>query len=338
MTSELLTENINYSDGFHCHISSAERIVGTSSNFSVTCSIPKMRPDKQFNRVCVVETAIPKSWWLVVAPYNTFYIYELGIKYLVTVPPGNYNINQWVTQIPPLMTAASRNGWTYTAARQQSPETGFITYSVTGNGINQPGIINSDGGLTNQLGFPQSVNPYMFVGNSITGSIVYDSQGTYAVHIISDVAQDDGGPPIICDIFGAGLTPFLGIMQYQAQDHVLYSKRFIQGTSNVFQFQICSATTGRYLDLNGLDIEIHLKFFRVEDQMIDVTRKILETQQALLKKFDELKSASPSQAPQVVPQSSDTTQNTVETTTDEPVMVEEDIPTDGNPRAGEVQA
>ena len=66
------------------HVNSANRISGTASDFEYKIDLPK---NNQFNRVCVVDISIPKSFYMVNEGSNTF---EIG-GHTLAVSEGNYS-------------------------------------------------------------------------------------------------------------------------------------------------------------------------------------------------------------------------------------------------------
>ena len=51
------------------YIDSQNRTAGTSGNFSINLAMP---PNNKYDRIVVMQAAIPKSFYLVSSPYNTF--------------------------------------------------------------------------------------------------------------------------------------------------------------------------------------------------------------------------------------------------------------------------
>ena len=73
-------------------INSEDRASGTAGAFSYY--IPN---DGFYTHAIVLGCNIPVSYYLVQAPYNTFTLHEAGTNTIVTVPPGNYNVNSFKT-------------------------------------------------------------------------------------------------------------------------------------------------------------------------------------------------------------------------------------------------
>ena len=87
-------------------IDSQNRTSGTSGNFSINLMMP---PNNTYNRIILMQASIPKSFYLVSSPNNTFTLYEPGISSSgsasgtfgsvstsgayksITLAPGNYS-------------------------------------------------------------------------------------------------------------------------------------------------------------------------------------------------------------------------------------------------------
>ena len=54
------------------YIDSQNRTSGTSGNFLINFAMP---PNNTYNRIVVMQASVPKSFYLVSAPYNTFQFY-----------------------------------------------------------------------------------------------------------------------------------------------------------------------------------------------------------------------------------------------------------------------
>ena len=104
----------------------------TDSNFQYQISIP---PGEHFDRVCVLNALVPKSYYLVQTTNNTFQIVENGVSATVAVQAGNYNVKTWITFVLPLINSASPHGLTYTMTYPNTTtqiDTGKYTFGVSG--------------------------------------------------------------------------------------------------------------------------------------------------------------------------------------------------------------
>lgn len=257
---------INMEHVHHIHFSSSQRTSGTSSRFNIELSIPPLK----FNRVAIVKAAIPRSWYLIAAPWNTLVLQEGLQSVTVTVPPGNYSLNNWVSAIPPLLTAASPNGWVYTAVRVSL--TGTITWSVAGNGGVQPSFVITE--MSQQMCLPVGTNT--FVGNSLVGNIPYSATGILGLQICSDIASAHTN--VLSEIFSVGTVEPGAVMVSELQDIKASSINYrnIPGTTS-FNIYLRNPHSGRDIDLNGHDWLGHLIFWRDTVEPTTEAPKIPET-------------------------------------------------------------
>lgn len=61
----------------------------------------------------MTKVCIPKSYYLVQSPHNTFTLQEEGINTTMTLPPGNYNLKSFQLIVSAMLTERSPHGWTY---------------------------------------------------------------------------------------------------------------------------------------------------------------------------------------------------------------------------------
>jgi hypothetical protein len=78
------------------HVSSSDRIHGSPSDFEI-----RLKAVTNHNRVAVTWASIAKSFYMVQSSFNTFVLSGVGI---VTIPIGNYSINEFCSQVTSLIT------------------------------------------------------------------------------------------------------------------------------------------------------------------------------------------------------------------------------------------
>ena len=125
---------------------------------------------KKYNHVALVSANIPKTYYAIVSPKNTFILLENSTQITITVTPETYNRNAFAFYLLTLLTSSSLNNWTYTINipnTNTGPETGYYYFGVTGNSAAQPAFIFNEVGLCQQLGF-DSNSTNTFVGNVLT--------------------------------------------------------------------------------------------------------------------------------------------------------------------------
>jgi hypothetical protein len=236
-------------------INSADRISGTDSNFQYIINMPK---NSGYDRVCMLQALIPKSYYLVASPFNTFILSESGVQTTVTVTPGNYNVRSWITLLGALLTSSSSHGYTYTITFPNSltdVDTGKFTYTVTGNVGVQPSIIfpvTSE--LYEQFGFSAS-STNTFSGSTLTSANVVKFQVEDVLFIHSDISYNNDQSSyhdVLQEIF-ASSTPMYSNIVYQNNGAVeAYSKRLLSAQNNTYRFTITDEQN-RAINLNGLN-------------------------------------------------------------------------------------
>jgi hypothetical protein len=237
-------------------INSTDRIQGTDSDFSIRIDLPK---DKTFDRVVVLNSSFPKSYYLI--PKGSFFtLKELAVYTNINVPEGNYNRKSFQTVITNLLNSNSPNNWTYSITYPDAftgADIGKFIYTVSGNGSNQPSLIFNTR-LYRQFGFnPNSVND--FVGNTITSANVLKFQSEDVLLINSDIC-DNGGDTILHEIYSSG-SPNLSNIIHECQDPEQNSRVLTTSNSSVYRFFITDEN-GQLIDFNGLNITMTLMFYK----------------------------------------------------------------------------
>lgn len=247
---------------WHAHISSSKRESGSSSNFLYRLEIPG-----PFTRCAVVKAAIPRSWFLIVAPFNTFQLVEGAVTVTVTVPPGNYSLTGWMKQIPPIITASSPNGWIYTASRQTSPDRGTINWTVFG-ATSQPQFIITN--MTEQMCLPKGT--HTFSAGTLIGSIPFSATGELGLQICSDLALA-ARSDVLTEIYSVGHTAPGDVMVSELQDTKIGCMFELIPGRNAYHFYLRSPVTGQVIDLNSHDWLMQLMFW-TEDTPMAAPREV----------------------------------------------------------------
>lgn len=251
----------------HEQVDSTFRVNGTTSDFTWQCkNIQKDMPvNIAWNRCCVEDIAVPKSYYLVQAPYNCFTLQEGANSVTVTVTPGNYKRKNFASNLATLLNAASPGHFTYTVTypRNTQPDTGLYTYTVTNNGGVQPSFIfpsTQPCTVHRQMGFdPKSINA--FVNNVLTSANFVDFQLDWYLNLTSDLCETDGNN-ILISVNMAGINN--ADVANDITVHPIFGKRFdMTKFSGKVRFSLVS-TDGLAINLNGLPIKFNLKFWRAE--------------------------------------------------------------------------
>ena len=229
-----------------------------SSAFSIKIEMPV---NHNYDHMCLLNASIPKSYYMIEKGYNTFYIQELGISYLVSLNIGNYSKNIWLVEIARALNAATSHNvlWVYTVSFNTI--IGKIIYSVSGN-TGQPSIITSDN-LYEQLGLNKN-SLTTFTSNTLTSTNVMKLQLEDCLKIVCDgvsssIANNSG---ILQDVLVN--TQDYSAITFQQYSIDLNSRRLQPTKNNVFRFSICNENL-RVIDLNGLNVNYTVLFYKKDD-------------------------------------------------------------------------
>lgn len=234
------------------YINSARRESGTNSRFNYKIQIPE---NSGFDRVCVLQASIPISFYLVQDGFNTFSLTENFIIRTVTVPVGNYNVQNFITTVLALL-----NTGTFVYTMAVSVMTGKFTYSVSGNSGSQP-IFTFTSHLYQQFGFTEnSVNT--FVGDTMisTNVVNFIPEGTIFIHsnIVNEYTD------VLQEIYSNNTVPFSNVIYQMTTDIDTYSKQLSTDRSNTFSFVIMNEDD-QELDMNGQNLLLTLLLYKKND-------------------------------------------------------------------------
>jgi len=239
---------------------SKDRISGTNSSF---ISAPINLGYNQYDSVALVQASIPRSFYNVPTSYRTFTLRELGVNYVVTLTAGSYNKINLATNLATAITAASGNGWTYsvTYPSASQPDTFKYTFSVTGNGANQPSLIFTDS-MFRQLGFEENTT-YAFSANSLVSvnciNLAYISRAFIKSNVCIN-AQDD----VLEEILNYGSYPMLSLAYFQQVSFDLNTRNYNPGNTNSWLFSLVDSFD-QEIDLNGVPWSFSLVFYKRND-------------------------------------------------------------------------
>ena len=246
------------------YIDSSERISGSDSSF---LSKPaNLSAGNKYDAVVVSQVSIPKSWYNVPATFNTFTLVENGVPITITIPAGNYNRLTLAAVLPPLLTAASLNGKTYTMSYPDTAnqaDTGKYTFNYTpfggGDAISFDFDANS---MFQQLGFPQSSGTvFDDTTGSLTSPNVINFQIISSIYITSDMCVEEG---VLQEIHSVGATPSNAYIFYQQINYDITTKQLLTNTSNSWHFTLIDEYE-REIDLNGVPWELSVILYNRTD-------------------------------------------------------------------------
>jgi hypothetical protein len=246
------------------YIDSSERVSGTDSAF---LSAPVLlSAGNTYDSVVVNQVSIPKSWYNVPAQYNYFYLIENGNTLTITLPPGNYNRITLALVLPPLMTAASVSGKTYTMSYPDvatQADTGKFTFSYApfGGGDNIS-IDVDDVSMFQQLGFGRSSSTnFDDTTGTLTSTNLINFQIINSIFITSDMCVEQG---YLQELHNVGTSQSNAYIYFQQFNFDLTTKRLLTNANNSWQFSLVDEFE-REIDLNGINWEVSLILYNRAD-------------------------------------------------------------------------
>jgi len=245
------------------HINSAFRNSGTDSDFTYTIPI---KPDNEFTHCAVISVSIPKSYYLIPEGENTFTIQENGNTFIVTIPPGNYNITSFIYVLNNLFTGSlSHYSVSFPDSKTES-QTGKMTFRHTNTQHNSDFIFENNH-LPEVMGFARG-STNRFILNQTTSTLVstnvcnFQRESTIFLH--SDIGSNGGQDDILLELFASG-NPDLSNINFENNGNLEeHSKLLTNNLTNNVRFSLSDEyRTG--IDLNGINMLITLCFYQKED-------------------------------------------------------------------------
>jgi len=236
------------------------RTNGTDSDFTFQLNY---KDQDAFDYAVVLQISIPKSYWLVQTSSNTFILNENGNQTNVIIPVGNYGRSSFKTQLQTSLNSASFNAWTYTVTVPNSSstaDTGFFTFTVTGNGSIQPQFIIGTS-LFEQLGLNKNTT-YTFSANSLVSVNVVKFQLEDTLYLHSDLVSN-GVDNILQEVFG-GDSPNFANLVWICPSVEAYAKPISSNSNNSYRFYLCDED-GEKIDTNGQNLVFSLMLFKKEN-------------------------------------------------------------------------
>lgn len=253
------------------HISSADRISGTSSNFKFKVNL---NINDNFDKVVCLSAQIPKSYYSIRTGKNTFTLaIDNGFSYdvyIITIPIGNYNRRSLAVALQTALNAqlipfgyspftvsyttginsADTGKYTFTYDNIQNP-TSNIYFSFTDN-------------VYYSLGFNKNSDNY-FIYNGGTDKWVLEStniidlQLENVIFVCTDIIEPNPDNRL-CDIYTSGEPTFSNIL-YTCVDLEGCSQNMAKSSNNIFTIYITDELSNP-IDLNGLDINLTIMCYK----------------------------------------------------------------------------
>jgi hypothetical protein len=248
----------------YIYVNSNNRLDGNNGSFSYNINLPT---DKKFTHVTLVDALIPKSYYLIQDGYNTFQMQEGVTIVTVSIPIGCYTLQTFMGQLNILLSASSPNGWTYTVTYPSLgstylPDTGKLTYTVSGNTSQPSFIFNAHCVVYEQLGFAQN-STNTFVNNTLVSSNVIKLQSEDRILLHSNCVNNPENDDVLCSINATSYLNYSSI-NYTNPSPVETARELKSSTINTVSFQLTDENND-LLFVNGLNTNYTLMFFQLGD-------------------------------------------------------------------------
>ena len=239
-----------FSQIFHVD-SHKHRTSGTGDNFIADINVDQAAgADPGKLKVVILSATIPRSYYLIVAGRNTFTIRENNVNnVLITVPPGNYNVNDFKAVVLPLMNAGTMTGYQYTIDYLPRQAAYVLSCSTPGSVAALLLPDQKGSGIHEQWGFDAgSTTPL-----PCTSKNTVDFESHTALHLRSDIVKNDGN--VLQEIYGTQAAIFSSVV-YQCPQ-IDERAQPMARTTGRFRFWLTD-TDGDYIDLRGHAISFAL--------------------------------------------------------------------------------
>jgi hypothetical protein len=242
------------------YINSYDRVNGSSNNFN--CKKLDFN-NVPYTHCCVKQVGIPKVFPNIPTGYNTFTLIELGVPRTITLEVGYYNKNNIIAELPALLNQASvlnGNNWIYTISyRTYLQVQNFkFTFSVSGNGGNQPSFLFTDNDVFLQLGFDVGLHP--FIADTLISDNIINLNPVSRLYILSDLVSSSN-ESVLQEILGVDTIGFGGSIYFNNQGNLdLKSKYVVGNQKDSFNIQLVNEN-GLNVDLQGQDWSFSIIFY-----------------------------------------------------------------------------
>jgi hypothetical protein len=238
------------------YINTKNRLTGTHSDFSYKLDIDV---NIKYDKVVVLNIAIPKSFYSVISGYNTFLFTENSIPHTITLPIGNYTRRSIALILTSLLNTAG--SYTYTITYENiatTEDTGKFTF--TSSNTSNPISFTFTTGLYEQLGF--DIGVYNFTSGVLISSNAINVNIETTLFLHSNICSNSGDA-ILQNIITSGDSDFSMIV-WNNNNISEYSKILTIAKSNVYSFKLLNED-GIVMDTNGLNIVICIMVYKSND-------------------------------------------------------------------------
>ena len=230
---------------------------GTSSNFIINLNLPNYV--QEFDRIALNQFSCPRSWYDVASSYNTFVFIEGVTSYIITIPPGMYNVYTLATKIGSLLTTASGIN-TYTVSY---PNSSLVVntnkYTFTCSNLTQSYSFVFTTNMFQQMGFAKNTT-YNSASGIITSTNSLSISYINRLFLVSNACNTSYNS-YLQEILITGQFPSTSFVYYENINYDTNSKEFTNPQNNCWDFSLYDRY-GNIVDLNGLELVFSLIFYK----------------------------------------------------------------------------
>ena len=221
-----------------------------------------------YNRITVLQSQIPVSYYVIGSGANTFTLTEGNSSVTITIPPANYNVFSFSTTVGALLTSASPNGYTYTISYPNSytsADTGLFTYTVNSIAKTVSFTFPTKSPLPEQFGFVTGTTNYFSVNGLVqtllsTNVVNFTPENSLYIRCsFCDGESTSEQSDVLLAVYGSNVQPYSTIT-FTNPCPLETSKRLSSKDRNL-SFSICDEN-GQPIYMNGGNIQMTLMFYK----------------------------------------------------------------------------
>jgi hypothetical protein len=249
------------------YVDSGAQLTSSKNTWNISIDI---NLEGDYNRVTVLQSQIPVSYYVIGAGANTFTLTEGNSSATITITPANYNVFSFSTTVGALLTAASPNGYTYTITYPNaytSPDTGLLTYTVNSIAKTVSFTFPAKSPLSEQFGFVSGSTNYFKVSGAvqtITSTNVVNFTPENSLYIrcnFCDGETTSEQSDVLLAVYGSNVQPYSTIT-FTNPCPLETSKRLTSKDRNL-SFSVCDENA-QQIFMNGGNIQMTLMFYKDE--------------------------------------------------------------------------
>ena len=227
-----------------------------------------MNFEGDYNRITVLQSQIPVSYYVIGSGANTFTLTEGNSSVTITISPSNYNVFSFSTTVGALLTSNSPNGYTYTINYPNaytSPDTGLLTYSVNSIAKTVSLTFPARSPLSEQFGFVTGSTNYFVVNGlvqtiSSTNVVNFTPENSLYIRCnFCDGESTSEQSDVLLAVYGSNVQPYSTIT-FTNPCPLETSKRLTSRDRNL-SFSVCDENA-QPIYMNGGNIQMALLFYK----------------------------------------------------------------------------